>query len=237
MIPWVHLDTAAVPGGGELKLMRRGDEFSIMAGSTTLMNSRMSGSEIVLAELACDRLGGRRNCSMLIGGYGMGFTLRAALSGLGPDARVLVAELVPAVVEWARGAMAELTAGCLDDSRSCIRNVDVGEVIASARSRFDAILLDVDNGPDGLSRSANDRLYDRRGLEAARKALRPKGLLAVWSAGPNKAFRRRLGQAGFAVEEVEARGNKGRGARHVIWIATSAESSVGKIRSDPNPIS
>jgi len=220
MLPWVHLDTAAVPGGGELKLMRRGNEFSILAGSVTLMNSRMSGSETVLAELACDRLRGRRNCSMLIGGYGMGFTLRAALSGLGLDARILVAELVPAVVDWARGPMAELTAGCLDDSRVGIRNADVGEVIASARSRFDAILLDVDNGPDGLSRSANDRLYDMRGLEAARRALRPKGLLAVWSAAPNKAFRRRLGQAGFAVDEIEARANKGRGARHVVWIAT-----------------
>jgi len=220
MLPWVHLDTAAVPGGGELKLMRRGNEFSILTGSVTLMNSRMSGSETVLAELACDRLRGRRNCSMLIGGYGMGFTLRAALSGLGLDARVLVAELVPAVVEWARGPMAELTAGGLEDLRVAVRNADVGEVIASARSRFDAILLDVDNGPDGLSRSANDRLYDMRGLEAARRALRPKGLLAVWSAAPNNAFRRRLGQAGFAVEEVEARANKGRGARHVVWIAT-----------------
>jgi spermidine synthase len=222
MIPWVHLDTAAVPGGDELKLMRRGSEFSILAGSVTLMNSRMSGSETVLAELACDRLRGRRNCSMLIGGYGMGFTLRAALSGLGLDAKILVAELVPAVVEWARGPMAELTAGCLDDSRVAIRNVDVGEAIASARSRFDAILLDVDNGPEGLSRSANDRLYDMRGLEAARRALRPKGLLAVWSAAPSKAFHRRLVQAGFAVDEVEARANKGRGARHVVWIASPA---------------
>src|SRR6185312_7699525 len=195
----------------------------ITTGSVTLMNSRMSGSETMLAALACDRIRGRPNCSMLIGGYGMGFTLRAALCALGPDARVLVAELVPAVVEWARGPMAELTAGCLDDSRVAIRNLDVGEVIASARSRFDAILLDVDNGPDGLSRSANDRLYDVRGLEAARKALRPEGLLAVWSAAPNNAFRRRLVQAGFAVDEVEARANRGRGARHVVWIATAAD--------------
>ena len=220
MLPWVHLDTAKVPGGDELKLMRRGGEFSIMAGSITLMNSRMSGSEIVLAELACDRLRGRRNCAMLIGGYGMGFTLRAALSALGRDAKVTVAELVPEVVEWARGPMAEITAGCLDDPRVSIRNADVGEVIASSRGRFDAILLDVDNGPDGLSRAANDRLYTPHGLQAARNALRPKGLLAVWSAAPNKAFHRRLGQAGFAVEEVQARANKGRGARHIVWIAT-----------------
>ncbi|HEX4860461.1 MAG TPA: hypothetical protein VFV07_04435 [Rhizomicrobium sp.] len=215
--------------------MRRGNEFSIMAGSITLMSSRMSGSETVLAELACARLRGRRNCSMLIGGYGMGFTLRAALSGLGPDAKVVVAELVPEVVGWARGPMAELTRGCLDDPRVSIRYVDVGAAIASARSRFDAILLDVDNGPDGLSRRANDRLYDRRGLEAARNALRPEGLLAVWSAAPNKAFHRRLGQAGFAVNEVQARANKGRGARHIVWIASSADRSAGASRNGSSP--
>jgi spermidine synthase len=220
MLPWVHLDTAKVPGGDALKLMRRGNEFSILAGSVTLMNSRMSGSEIVLAQLACDRLRGRRNCAMLIGGYGMGFTLRAALAALGRDAKVTVAELVPQVVEWARGPMAELTAGCLDDPRVAIRGGDVGEVIASSRARFDAILLDVDNGPDGLSRAANDRLYTPHGLHAARNALRPKGLLAVWSAAPDKAFHRRLVQAGFAVEEIQARANKGRGARHIVWIAT-----------------
>jgi spermidine synthase len=151
----------------------------------------------------------------------MGFTLRAALAGLGPDARVLVAELVPAVLEWARGDMAGLTAGSLADPRVSIREADVGEVIAQARARFDAILLDVDNGPDGLSRSANDRLYDLRGLQAARKALRPHGLFAIWSAAPNKDFVRRLGRAGFAVEEIQVRANKGRGVRNVIWAATA----------------
>jgi len=210
-----------MPGGGALRLMRRGDEFSIMAGAATLMNSRMSSSETALAELACDRLRGRRDCRMLIGGYGMGFTLRAALAGLGADARILVAELVPAVMTWARGPMAELTAGGLSDSRVSIREADVAGVIASARASYDAILLDVDNGPDGFSRSANNRLYDLRGLEAARKALRPKGLLAVWSAAPSKAFASDLRQAGFAVEEIKARANKGRGGRHVIWAATA----------------
>jgi spermidine synthase len=221
VIPWVHLDTAAVPGGeGELKLMQRGAEFSIMAGAIPLMNSRMSSSETALAELACERVHGRRNSRILIGGYGMGFTLRAALGGLGTDARVMVAELVPAVLEWARGPMAELTAGCLSDPRVSIHEGDVGVQIASARANFDAILLDVDNGPDGLSRSANDRLYTLRGLLAARNALRPKGLLAIWSAAPNKAFAARLGSAGFAVDEIKARANKGRGVRHIIWAAT-----------------
>ena len=158
---------------------------------------------------------------MLIGGYGMGFTLRAALAGLGPDAHILVAELVPAILEWAKVEMAELTAGSLADPRVSIREADVGEVIASGRARFDAILLDVDNGPDGLSRSANDRLYDLRGLQAARKALRPHGLFAIWSAAPNKDFVTRLGRAGFTVEEIKVRANKGRGARNVIWAATA----------------
>ncbi len=227
MIPWEHLDTATVPGGGgELKLMRRGSEFSIMAGSIPLMNSRMSSSEVVLAALACERLRGRRNARVLIGGYGMGFTLRAALAGLGADARIIVAELVPAVMAWARGPMAELTANSLNDPRVDIREGDVGGLIASAHAGFDAILLDVDNGPDGLSRSANDRLYNLRGLHAARRALRPKGLLAIWSAAPNKEFFSRLGHAGFAVEEIKARANKGRGVRHIIWAATNPARAV-----------
>ena len=221
MIPWVHLDTAKVPGGDELRLMQRGHEFSIMAGSIALMNSRMSGSEITLAELACDRVHGRKHCRMLIGGYGMGFTLRAALSGLRADAEITVAELVPEVITWARGPMADLTAGCLDDSRVRIKNGDVGAVIASARARYDAILLDVDNGPDGLSREANNKLYTTHGLETARHALRPGGLLLVWSASPDVQFSRRLERAGFAVEEVKARANKGRGGRYIIWIATN----------------
>jgi spermidine synthase len=222
LIPWVHLDTATVPGSGDqLRLMRRGEEFSILAGNTTLMSSRMSSSEIALAEIACDRLHGRRNSHILIGGYGMGFTLRAALAGFAKDARVTIAELVPAVLAWARGPMAELADGCLDDSRVTVREEDVGAVIAAAQAKFDAILLDVDNGPDGLSRAANDRLYDMQGLKAARRALRPKGLLAVWSASPNKEFTSRLSRAGFAVEEIKARANKGRGVRHIIWAATN----------------
>ena len=221
MIPWVHLDTATVPGGvGELRLMQRGSEFSIMAGATPLMNSRMSSSEIVLAEVACQRLGGRRNARMLIGGYGMGFTLRAALAGLGADAQVVVAELVPEVLKWARGPMAELTAGSLRDPRVTVYEGDVGNLIVSGRGGFDAILLDVDNGPDGLSRAENDKLYDFRGLQDARKALRPQGMLAIWSAAPDKEFVRRLEQAGFNVEEITARANKGRGVRHTILVAT-----------------
>lgn len=220
MLPWIHLDTAEVPGGGELKLMQRGTEFSITSGANTLMNSRISGSETALAELACEHLSGRSHGSILIGGYGMGFTLRAILAGTAADTKILVAELVPAVVKWAIGPMAKLTAGSLGDPRVSMHETDVASLIVSARTCFDAILLDVDNGPDGLSRSANDRLYDVRGLEAARRALKPAGLLAVWSAAPDAQFVRRLGLAGFAVKEIKSRANNGRGGRHVIWAAT-----------------
>jgi spermidine synthase len=221
MIPLVQLDAARVPGGGELRLMRRGDEFSIWTGAILLMSSRMSGSETALAQIACDRLRTRKNCRLLIGGYGMGFTLRAALAGLGAEARITVAELVPKILDWARGPMAELTAGSLSDPRVAIVEADVGAVIAQARAGFDAILLDVDNGPDGLSRNANDKLYGLKGLEAPRKALRPGGLLAIWSAAPDGGFANRLARAGFAIEEIKSRANKGRGTRHVIWVGTA----------------
>ena len=221
MIPWKHLATAKIPDGGELRLMQRGAELSIMSGSIELMNSRLSGSEKALASLACARVGERPNATMLVGGLGMGFTLRAALAELGSDAKVTVAELVPAVVTWARGPMAELFAGCLDDPRVQVREGDVAQVIREARAVFDAILLDVDNGPGGLNRDANDQLYSAAGLSAARRALRPGGVLAVWSAGPDAGFTRRLHSAGFTVEEVEVRATGGkRGARHVIWVAT-----------------
>lgn len=228
MIPWVHLDTASIPGGeGALRLKRRGAEFSIMLGDNELMNSRLSGSEQALATLCCERLADRPAPKFLIGGLGMGFTLRAALGQLGPKAEVVVAELVPAVVAWAHGPMAEVFAGSLDDPRAKIREADVGAVIAEARGAWDAILLDVDNGPDGLTRASNDRLYSASGLRVAFGALRPGGILAVWSSGPDAGFAKRLKSAGFAVEEVRTRANGKRGgARHVIWIATRPARSA-----------
>lgn len=207
-------------GGGELRLKQRGSEFSIMLDATELMNSRLSGSEEALASLVCQKVGSRSQTNFLIGGLGMGFTLRAALAGLGGDARVEVAELVPAVVVWARGPMAGIFAGCLDDPRVSIIESDVGEPIAQAKASYDAILLDVDNGPEGLTRRANDRLYDLAGLGKARNALTPGGILAVWSSAPDAGFTRRLIRAGFSVEEVKVRATGKRGARHVIWLAT-----------------
>ncbi|MFB9981518.1 spermidine synthase [Mesorhizobium kowhaii] len=222
MIPWVQLDSAKTPDGGqELRLKRRGSEFSIMLGTNELMNSRLSGSEEALAKLSCQRIAGHRQPRILIGGLGMGFTLRAALAELGNDAGIVVAELVPAVVAWARGAMAEVFGDCLDDPRVTVQESDVSQLIRSEPAAWDAILLDVDNGPQGIVHKSNDALYSLQGLGAARTALKPGGVLAVWSQGPDSGFTRRLKQAGFVVEEVNTRANGKRGARHVIWIATN----------------
>ena len=222
MIPWLQIDAASVPGADvELRLMQRGAEFSMMLGPSELMNSRLSGSEEALATLACKRIEAVKRPQLLIGGLGMGFTLRAALAVLGAEARIVVAELVPAVIAWARGPMAGLFGDRLDDPRASIRSADVVEVIQSQPSAFDAILLDVDNGPEALIRKANDALYHPKGLKAIRRALRPGGVLAVWSSGPNGSFSRRLRDAGFDVNEVGVRATTKRsGAHHVIWFAT-----------------
>jgi spermidine synthase len=224
MIPWLQIDTARVPGADvELRLMRRGADFSMMLGPNELMSSRLSGSEEALATLACRRIEAVKRPNLLIGGLGMGFTLRAALAVLGTDARITVAELVPAVIAWARGPMANIFADSLDDPRASILNADVIEVIRSHPSAFDAILLDVDNGPEGLIRKANDALYNPKGLKAIRQALRRGGVLAVWSSGPDPLFSKRLRDAGFDVNEVVVRATAKRsGARHVIWFATKS---------------
>ena len=222
MKPRELIGTALIPGGEELRLFRRGDDFMIVLDRNELMNSRMSGSEEALAVMTCDRLGAGIAPHLLVGGYGMGFTLRAALAILAPGARITVAELVPEIIEWARGPMAALAAGCLDDPRVELVERDVAAVISADPGRYDAILLDVDNGPDGLSRAANDRLYSMAGLALAKAALRPGGILAVWSAGPDAAFSRRLKDSGFVVEEVAVRArSNGKGPRHVIWFAKS----------------
>ncbi|MDR6127873.1 spermidine synthase [Sphingomonas sp. SORGH_AS802] len=219
MTPRELIDTAAVPGGEDLRLFRRGDDYMIVLDRNELMNSRMSGSEEALATMTCERLDSPAP-RLLIGGYGMGFTLRAALGVLPADARVTVAELVPEIIAWARGPMAALTAGGLDDPRVHLAMGDVARAIEIARSDYDAILLDVDNGPDGLTRAGNDGLYSARGLASAKLALKPGGILAVWSAAPDTAFARRLRNAGFDTDEVAVRArSNGKGARHVIWFA------------------
>ncbi len=221
MIAWEILDSAAIPDGGTLQLLRRGDEFSIMLGGNELMNSRRTASEAALATLACGKLRGRDRARILIGGLGMGFTLRAALAELSPQAHVVVAELVPAVLAWASGPLAPLHGDSIRDPRVTLHEADVQALIATAHARFDAILLDVDNGPGGVSRDANDALYSLAGLRRARGSLTPGGTLAIWSAHPDDRFTQRLRTADFAVEEVRirARGKCG-GRRHTIWLAT-----------------
>ncbi len=230
MIPRVLIDTAKVPGGdGELRLMKRGDEFSIMLGQNELMNSRLSGSEEALAHLACKAIAAIEQPRVLIGGLGMGFTLRAALASLGMEAQIVVAELIPAVVKWAEGPMAAIFGGSLNDPRVSVRVADVGDVIRSSSSAFDAILLDVDNGTEALARDANDTLYGLKGLRAARAALRPGGVLAVWSSGPDASFVKRLRTSGFDVDEHKIRAGARRGARHIIWVATGLTASMNGI--------
>src|SRR3979490_408449 len=203
MIPWLQIDMTRVPGADvELRLMRRGTDFSMMLGQNEFMSSRLSGSEAALATLTCRRIEAVKRPHLLIGGLGMGFTLRAALAVLAAEARIVVAELGPAVIAWARGPMADIFGDSLDDPRASIRSADVIEVIESHASAFDAILLDVDNGPEGLIRKANDALYDARGLKAIRRALRPGGVLAVWSSGPNPLFSKRLRDAGSDLNRV-----------------------------------
>jgi spermidine synthase len=218
--------------------MRRGTEFSIMLDDIELMNSRVGGSEAALATLSCGRIASRSETRVLIGGLGMGFTLRAALAILGEKAQLVVAELVPQVVAWARGPLADVFGASLRDPRVSVEETDVGRLIRSGPALYDAILLDVDNGPEGLTREANDELYNMRGLIAARTALRPGGALAVWSTSPDRNLAQRLGRAAFSVEEFRVRANGSRGARHVIWIATrpnvSLDETACKIALPPN---
>ena len=218
MTPRELLGSADVSGGAQLRLFRRGADYMIVADRNELMSTRMSGSEQALAVMTCERLGSCSAPRLLIGGYGMGFTLRAALGAISPKGKITVVELVPEIVTWAKLFMAELTAGCLDDPRVELKIGDVADAIGAGQ--YDAILLDVDNGPDGLTRAGNDRLYSPRGLAAAKAALRPGGILAVWSAAPDRAFARALADTGFAVDEVAVRARvNGKGAKHIIWFA------------------
>ncbi|RDC59449.1 Spermidine synthase [Alteripontixanthobacter maritimus] len=226
MLPREPVDSAQIPGGGTLELVRHGKDYIIMLGRDELMGTRMQFSEEQLAELTLDRLDVPAP-RILIGGYGMGFTYRAALARLPKEGRVVVAELVPEILDWAKGPLADLTGNTLDDPRGRVEIEDVSDLIGDASDRFqplyDAILLDVDNGPDGLVRGDNNKLYSRTGLARARDALNPGGILAVWSAGPDPQFARRLKNARFEVEErvVKARPNN-KGPRFTIWFARKA---------------
>jgi len=219
VIPWKEIDRAKVPGHeGEVTLRKRGAEFSIRTAGTELMNSRRHGSECALAELTCSRIKRKSGLRILIGGLGMGYTLAAALEQSGPDTRITVSELIPAVVRWNREHLGHLAGMPLDDPRVSVEEEDVAKIIRKRKSAWDAILLDVDNGPEGLTRKTNDRLYGRSGLEASFSALRPGGILAVWSSGADEAFTRRLKECGFQTQTVSVRARKSIFQRQVYHL-------------------
>jgi len=222
MIPWELLDSASMPGEREeLKLWRRDDEFSIRLGNCEVMNSRLHGSEDALAEIACKRVGKRPQARVLIGGLGLGFTLAAALRHLAKDGEAVVAEIVPAVAKWNREIVGHVAGEPLNDKRVTVHEGDVGKLMRTEKDAYDAILLDVDNGPDGMLREGNEGIYTPTGLRAIFQALRERGILGVWSVGPCRQFTYRLRRSGFRVEEVRARIREGRGGRrHMLWIAT-----------------
>jgi spermidine synthase len=217
------IDIADLPDGGQLRLLRRGDDFSIRFGDEELMGNQVRHSEEALATLACERLSGPGS-AVLIGGLGMGFTLGAALKSLPPESSIVVAELVPKIVEWAKGSLAHLFGDYLADPRVSLEMTDVHDVIDRTTAGFDAILLDVDNGPDGLIHLPNERLYCNWGLRAAYAALKPRGVLAVWSAYIDPAFVDRLKSAGFEVEEISIDAFPGeQNGMHTIWLASKRD--------------
>ena len=216
--PWSLLDSTKVPGTGEpLRLLQRGEDFSLRLGNIELMNSRAYNSEVQLATLSLAKIAGRKKPRLLIAGLGMGFTLRAALDGLPKDARIDVVELVPAVVTWNRGPLGPVSKNALDDPRVNLIQGDVAMTIYGATGAYDVIALDVDEGPEG-SAAATVRLYDNEGVRAAYRALRPGGVFAVWSPGPDQRFAPRLRKAGFAVEELRVTAGANGGSKHVIWL-------------------
>jgi len=219
MIPWELLDSSKVVGEAEkMSLHRRGDEYSIKTGYSELMNSRMHGSEDALAELGCKHLYKKSQARVLIGGLGMGFTLAETLKHVADDAEVVVAELVPAVIEWNKTYLSALAGHPLKDKRVRVHQGDVGNLIRAEQGGFDAILLDVDNGPEGLTRKENDALYSLAGLKAGLAGLKEQGVFGVWSTFPDPRFSKRMQQAGFKVEEVRVRAHGKRGSKHMLWL-------------------
>jgi spermidine synthase len=219
---WVLLGEALIPGGERSLCLYQGkDDFFIkLSGGHDLMTTRKHGSEDALGALPCKRLQQPETARVLIGGLGMGFTLAAALKVVGSRAEVTVAELIPEVVDWNRGPLGERSGRPLDDPRTRVHVGDVAKLLRVKRGYFDAIALDVDNGPEGLTKSANDWIYSSSGITAAQEALRPSGILAYWSAGPDQGFHDRLRRCGLMVEEIVVHAHGKKGARHIIWLAS-----------------
>ena len=223
MIPWKLLGTAKTSrNGAELRLYQRDTEFSIKADNQELMNSLVHGSEDALARLACEKVSAHPDVRVLIGGLGLGYTLRAALDELKGDAEVVVAEIVPDVVQWNRDFIGHLANEPLDDRRVKVEVTDVAQMIKKAKGGYNAIMLDVDNGPQAMTQEGNGWIYGFDGLESSFAALRPKGVLSIWSTDPDPVFTRRLQKTGFKVEEVKTRARSGRkgGGHYFVWVAT-----------------
>jgi spermidine synthase len=222
MIPWTHLDTAQIPNdGGELKLSQRGDEFSIKLSGIRgeLMNSRVYNSEKVLSQLGCAHIKPHYDAHVLVGGLGMGYTLSAALKAVNQNSQVTVAELIPQVVEWNKGPLGNCAGNPLQDPRTIVKIGDVKNLLTSREPTFDAILLDVDNGPEGLTHSDNNWIYSEEGLKDIYDTLLPNGMLAIWSAGPDYLFTVRLKKIGYRVDTRIVRARPGKGSRHTIFLA------------------
>ncbi|WP_340677016.1 hypothetical protein [Paraglaciecola sp.] len=222
MIPWTHLGNAQIPNnGGELKFSQRGNEFSIRLSGIRgeLMNSRVYHSEQVLAQLGCAHLKGLDNAEVLVGGLGMGYTLAAALKAINSKSHVTVAELIPEVLTWNQGPLGRCAGNPLQDSRTKVHIGDVAELLKSTQPAFDAILLDVDNGPEGLTQSDNNWIYSDAGLKSIYHTLKPQGMLAIWSAGPDYLFSVRLKNTGFKVDTRIVRARPGKGSKHSIFLA------------------
>jgi spermidine synthase len=219
VLPWMTLDRAPLADGGEMVLSRRGEDYAIRVDGQELMNARSHGSEEKLAEYGCAGLRGKRGARVLIGGLGMGFTARAALDALAPDARVDVVELVGAVVAWNREIFGHLAGAPLDDARLRVIEGDVIDTLARTSDRYDAVLLDVDNGPSALTLAGNKRLYSSDGLARIARVLRPGGRLGLWSAYDDARFSARLRAAGFHAETKRVRGSGDAGARYLLWLA------------------
>jgi spermidine synthase len=220
---WELLDEASIPGSNErLRLYRGKDDFFIKINSVSgeLMSSRRFDSEAALGSLPCKRIAKRKDARVLIGGLGMGFTLAAALNELGDAAQVTVAELIPAVVEWNRGPLGERSGYPLNDPRTRVHVGDVHDLVRKSERCFDVIAMDVDNGPEGLTVKGNDKLYSHEGILLAKQALRPGGILAYWSAGPDPAFHDRLRLCGLMIDEIRVFAHGKKGTRHTIWLAS-----------------
>jgi spermidine synthase len=222
MIPSILLGTANIPNnGGELRLTQRGDEFSIHLKGVggILMTSRVHGSEVALAELGCAHIQGMQNARVLVGGMGMGFTLAAALKATSINSQVVVAELVPEIIEWNKGPLGECSDWPLKDNRVVVNLGDVAELFKTKQATYDAVLLDVDNGPESFTHADNNKLYSSESLQAIQQTLKPGGVLAIWSAWHNPKFPLHLKKARFKVETKTVRAHKGKGSRHTIYLA------------------